>query len=282
MDWRVLAYQVSDPAWNMAVDEAIFTNYLNGESPPTLRFYGWAPATVSIGYFQAVDREIDTDNLDSKGYGLVRRNTGGRAVLHDQELTYSVISGVKDGLPGNLKDSYLYISRVFVDALQVFNVDVELDQGADKRGFTGACFDAPSWCELTVKGRKLVGSAQYRQKGSFLQHGSILLQFSALDLESVLKIPDGLRGSYAEKLRAKVCSLEELGVIMGPTELASQIIESFGRLYGITFKTEGLTVKEAKLAETLAQHKYSSVEWNFKRGSTRDESRLYGIQTKNR
>lgn len=280
MNWRVLNYQASDPAWNMAVDEAIFTSYLNEESPPTLRFYGWSPATVSIGYFQDVEREINIDNLRIKGYGLVRRNTGGRAVLHDRELTYSVVSGVKNGLPGNLKESYLYISRVFVDALKTFGVEVELNQGADKHAVTGACFEAPSWYELTVKGKKLVGSAQYRQKGSFLQHGSILLGFSAKDLESVLKIPPGLAAVFAEKLRDKICSLEDLGVKPGPTELASQIMASFSELYGISFWPGDLTEKETKLAQKLARHKYSSDEWNYKRGNTSDQLRFNGIQAR--
>ena len=102
MYWRVINYRIADPAWNMAVDEAILISYLEGKSPPTLRFYGWSPATVSLGYFQNVELEINIERLNLKGYGLVRRNTGGRAVLHDRELTYSMVAGANEGLPDNL------------------------------------------------------------------------------------------------------------------------------------------------------------------------------------
>ncbi len=281
MDWRILNYQAADPAWNMAVDEAILTGYLEEKSPPTLRFYGWSPATVSIGYFQDVEREINIDNLRFKGYGLVRRNTGGRAVLHDRELTYSVVSGVKEGLPASLKESYLYISRVLADALQVLGVMVELNHGAGKHAASGACFEAPSWYELTVKGRKLVGSAQYRHKGSFLQHGSILLSFSASDLKSVLNIPSEFSGSFIEKIQDKVCSLEELGIKLEPAELASQIIRSFGKLYGIIFRQGELTNIEMELAHSLVKNKYACNGWNYKPGKTNSQLRFNGIQARN-
>lgn len=282
MNWRVLTYLKASPAWNMAVDEAILTGYLAGESPPTLRFYGWSPATVSIGYFQDAEREINIDQLRLKGYGLVRRNTGGRAVLHDRELTYSVITGVKEGLPDSLIGSYLYISKAFANALQDLGVKAELNQGAAKHATTGACFESPSWYELTVDGRKLVGSAQFRQKSSFLQHGSILLRFSAADLGSVLYIPSGSLAAFTETLQAKITSLGELGVNLEPSELALKITDSFHALYGITFESGNLTEAETILANSLVKMKYANDEWNYQRGNTHNQMRLNGIQARNR
>lgn len=280
MDWRVLPYQTADPSWNMAVDEAVFTCYLKGESPPTLRFYGWSPATVSIGYFQDVEREINLEALQQKGFGLVRRNTGGRAVLHDRELTYSVVSGTKEGLPTNLTESYLYISKVFADTLKGLGVDARLNQGAGKQSLTGACFEAPSWYEITANGKKLIGSAQFRYKCSFLQHGSILLSFSAPDLVSVLKTPAKTDDDLIKKLKAKIGSLEEFGVKPEPTELASLIVKSFEKLNGIKFVPGSLSKDETELAHLLVEHKYASDSWNYQRGKTSSQMRINWIQAR--
>ncbi len=281
MNWRVLNYSSADPAWNMAVDEAVFTGYLQEKSPPTLRFYGWSPATVSVGYFQDVEREIKIDGLRLKGYGLVRRNTGGRAVLHDRELTYSVIAGAREALPNNLMESYLYISRAFANALQGLGVEAELNQGAGKHAASGACFESPSWYEITVKGRKLIGSAQFRHKGSFLQHGSILLRFSGADLGAVLQIPDQSLTAFTEMLQKKIISLEEIGVKLEPAELAMKIIESFRVMYGITFEPGELTKFETDLAHLLVREKYATDEWNYQRGNSCNQMRFIGVQAGN-
>lgn len=278
MYWRVINYRIADPAWNMAVDEAILISYLEGKSPPTLRFYGWSPATVSLGYFQNVELEINIERLNLKGYGLVRRNTGGRAVLHDRELTYSMVAGAKEGLPDNLIESYLYISKAFANALQGLGVKAELNQGASKQATSGACFVSPSWYEITVNGRKLIGSAQLRQKGSFLQHGSILLSFSAEDLAAVFNIASESSEAFIQMLQRKIISLEDLGIQLGPSELALKIIESFGLLYGIFFRPGELSKFEMKLAHSLALNKYATEEWNYKRGNTRDQKRAIGFK----
>lgn len=275
MGWRILNYQVADPAWNMAVDEGIFTSYLEGKSPPTLRFYGWSPATVSIGYFQDVEREINIDSLRLRGYGLVRRNTGGRAVLHDQELTYSMVAGIKEGLPNNLIGSYLYISKAFAHAFQGLGVKAKLHNGTEKHATSGACFESPSWYEITVNGKKLMGSAQLRQKGSFLQHGSILLNFSAADLEAVLNVSTESRQAFIEKLQKKIISMDDLDSRWGPSELAVKVTESFRVLYGIAFEPGELTEYETNLAHWLTLNKYTTTEWNYKRGNTRDQMRLF-------
>lgn len=262
----------------MAVDEAIFISYLEGKSPPTLRFYGWSPPAVSIGYFQSIEREINIERLKLKGYGLVRRNTGGRAVLHDRELTYSIVAGTKEGLPDNLMESYLYISKAFVYAFQDLGVKAEINQGADKYATSGACFESPSWYEITVDGRKLVGSAQLRQKTAFLQHGSILLSFSAADLGTVLNIPAESLETYVTMLQDKIVSLADLGVRLGPSELALKISESFTTLYGIIFEPGELSAFETELASLLASNKYATDEWNYQRGNTRDRKRVIRIQ----
>ncbi len=273
MDWRFLEYQVADPAWNMAVDEAVFLNYLQGDAPPTLRCYGWNPATLSVGYFQDLDREVNLATLHAGGYGLVRRSTGGRAVFHDRELTYSVVAGARDGLPDNLRESYLYIARALVEALKQFGIEPELHQGQGglaRHAQTGACFEAPSWYELTLAGRKLVGSAQYRKAGCFMQHGSILLEFSAGDLFRLLKMTDSLE-QFQITMGQRVTSLGEQRIVVDPAELAGKIATAFAGLYGMTIRPGRLAPPELALARQLAAEKYADETWTLRRGHSRNE-----------
>ena len=275
MNWRLIPYSFFEPAWNMAVDEAIFLSYLKGLVPPTLRFYGWNPPALSVGYFQNVADEVNLINLEKNGFGLVRRNTGGRAVLHHNELTYSVVAGVKDGAPEGLKESYFFIARVLIDALQHLGVNAELHQNALSKNFgTGACFETPSQYELMVDHRKLIGSAQFRQGNSFLQHGSILFDFSAADLEAVLNIGDVPRQSFIELLNTKVTSLRHLGFKLEPEVLAEEITQSFYRVHGVEFVETGLTADELQTTKDLIEEKYGNVNWNLQRGSTGSSRRI--------
>jgi lipoate-protein ligase A len=253
----------------MALDEAIYYCYLSGSAPPTLRFYGWSPPTLSVGYFQEINKEINLAGIGERGYGLVRRSTGGRAVLHHHELTYSVVAGIKEGVPDSLIGSYLYISKALVNACRAFGVLAELHEGAaEKAKRTGACFESPSWYELTVSGRKLVGSAQLRQQGSFLQHGSILLDFFAKDLGAVLKLNGIPLDIWAEKMKSKVTSFKDQGVEVTTTELAREIVNSFQNLFDIQMDEGILTSEELAMAMKLRIEKYANNNWTLLRGNS--------------
>lgn len=268
MIWRLLPYTVNAPAYNMAVDEAIFQCYLEGLVPPTLRFYGWDPPSLSVGYFQDLAGEVNPANLAAGGFGLVRRPTGGRAVLHHHELTYSVVAGATHGLPNNLAESYLYISRAFVAAFQHFGIIAEMHpKTTAEASITGACFESPSWYELKVGRRKLVGSAQLRHNGSFLQHGSILLDFSAADLASVLQLPAELSlDRFTERLHQKVTSFHDLGLIVDPKRLANAIVDGFRNLYQLEFAEQPLLDVEQQMVQNLIAGKYANPDWNYTRG----------------
>jgi lipoyl(octanoyl) transferase len=269
MNWRLLPYDIGAPAWNMAVDEAIYYSYRVGLGPPTLRFYGWNPPTLSVGYFQSIDKEVDLTALANLGFGLVRRNTGGRAVLHNKELTYSVVAGVKDGLPESLMGTYLYISKALVGACRSFGVLAELHEGvSNQMQGTGACFESPSWYELTANERKLVGSAQLRQQGSFLQQGSILIDFSAEDLGAVLKNHRISMEEWVIKINRKVTSFKDQGIVVNVTELAKKIIESFQKLYNIEIREGILTQAELAMIDKLIPEKYANDQWNLIRNKS--------------
>jgi lipoate-protein ligase A len=267
MIWRLIPYATGKPAINMAIDEAIFHCYLKGLVPPTLRFYGWDPPTLSIGYFQDLEHEVNLVNLAAKGFGLVRRSTGGRAVLHHRELTYAVIAGTKHGLPDGLMQSYFYIAQALVAAFKHFGVTAELHHPiTSKKLATGACFESPSWYELKVINRKLVGSAQLRRDHSFLQHGSILLEFSAADLGSVLKLPEGDNFErLVDRLNQKVISFYDLGISVHPAELAQKITAGFRELYHHEFSLGSLTEVEQQLVNELVVAKYANPDWNYAR-----------------
>lgn len=181
--WRFIDSGRRDPAFNMALDEALLFWHSENKIPPTIRFYGWNPPTLSVGYFQNIEKEINLDAVKKHGLGFVRRPTGGRGVLHDQELTYSVIvSEEHPEMPKTVTEAYRVISEGILEGFRELELDAyfaiprtEKEKQSLKNPRSSVCFDAPSWYELVVEGRKVAGSAQTRQKGVILQHGSILL-----------------------------------------------------------------------------------------------------------
>ena len=205
MKWRLLRTGHNSGAWNMAVDEAIMVHVAKKVVPPTFRLYGWVPPTLSLGRLQSYLRDVDPENCKSLGVDVVRRPTGGRAVLHDNEVTYSLIISEDDPLlPPDLRDSFYLATEGIVKGLAILGIEAEI-QGRqwagglakayrselrregepDKTVQSGACFDSPSWYEVVADSKKLVGSAQARLKGVFLQHGSILI---TLDVDKVCRV----------------------------------------------------------------------------------------------
>jgi len=268
--WRLLDTGSSDAATNMAVDEAILLEHRAGRVPPTLRFYTWDPPALSLGYAQSLEKEVDVTALKAKGFGLVRRLTGGRAVLHDKEITYSIV--VKEDHPlmaGGVLPSYLRVARALARGLELLGIKVEIASGREKvlsQHTSAACFDAPSWYEITVGGRKLIGSAQTRKGGVVLQHGSLVLRQNVEGLFEVLKFPSPEeRYKLQEKFARRACGLEEvLGRPVSKEEIKEAIVRSFEELYGLRLLPGKLTPGEEKLVEEL-RVKYSSPEWNARR-----------------
>ena len=203
--WHFINSGKCSASFNMALDEALLEWHSKGEIGPVLRFYEWEPATLSIGYFQSVEREIDMDAVNRHGLGFVRRPTGGRGVLHEHELTYSVIvSEEYPDMPETVTEAYRVISGGVLEGFRNLGLDARFsvpetrEQNAElRKPKSGVCFDAPSWYELVVEGKKIAGSAQTRQKGVILQHGAILLSLDEDKLVSLFKFK-------SEKLRERV------------------------------------------------------------------------------
>jgi lipoate-protein ligase A len=198
----------------MAIDEAILIGVGGGHSPPTLRFYGWKPAALSIGYFQKAEDEVDLHELRRRGLGFVRRPTGGRAVLHDNELTYSVIVPESHpGMPASVGDACRLLNRGLACGLRRLGIDARpagLPDGGKRPvspAASAACFDSPSSYELVAGGRKIAGSAQMRQRGAILQHGSVPFELDADLLYAVLRfsserIRDRMKAAFADRAAA--------------------------------------------------------------------------------
>lgn len=193
--WNFINSEKCSPAYNMALDEALLEWHSKGVISPTIRFYGWNPATLSIGYFQKVEKEINMDMVKKHHLGFVRRPTGGRGVLHEHELTYSVVVSEKHPkMPSGVTEAYRVISEGILEGFKNLGLNAyfAIPRTAEerehlKRPRSAVCFDAPSWYELVVEGRKVAGSAQTRQKGVILQHGSIILDLEKEKLFELFK-----------------------------------------------------------------------------------------------
>ena len=177
--WRLLITPPRRGAWNMAVDEAILEHVQAGssESMSTLRLYAWEPACLSLGHAQPF-ADVDTARLKERDWEVVRRATGGRAILHTDELTYSVIGNVEEPLlTGGVLESYNRIAQALLLAVKSLGLPVEMKEGKPNDHATPnpVCFEVPSTYEITVDGKKLIGSAQARKKEGVLQHGSLPL-----------------------------------------------------------------------------------------------------------
>lgn len=270
-EWRLVDTGPLSASENMAVDEAIMRAHGRGEVEPTLRFYGWHPAAVSIGYFQSMAEEVDLAAVRAGGWGYVRRPTGGRMIFHHLELTYSVT--IREALlPGGVVETYRELSRGLLRGLELLGANPEMSGGeedprrANPGGFNTACFDTPSAYELTVGGRKIIGSAQTRREGTILQHGSILLDIDAPLLFSLLRVPEGQRDRLMERFRTKATSLREvLGRPVSYAEAAAAMADGFRQSLDLHLEPGALTAAELAESEQIRAEKYGHDDWNLKR-----------------
>ncbi|WP_457982211.1 lipoate--protein ligase family protein [Bacillus paralicheniformis] len=273
--WRFIDSGRQDPAFNMALDEALLYWHSENKIPPTIRFYGWNPPTLSVGYFQNIEKEINLDAVKKHGLGFVRRPTGGRGVLHDQELTYSVIvSEEHPEMPKTVTEAYRVISEGILEGFRELGLDAyfaiprtEKEKQSLKNPRSSVCFDAPSWYELVVEGRKVAGSAQTRQKGVILQHGSILLD---LDEDKLFDLfiykNDRLRERMQRNFKQKAVAINELAKEKITIEEASKAFKKgFEKGLNIHLEPYELTDEETEFVADLARTKYAADEWNYRR-----------------
>ena len=272
--WNFINTGSNDPYYNMAFDEALLNFGSRGEIAPVIRFYTWNPATVSGGYFQRLTKEIDTAKVKALGYGLIRRQTGGRGVLHDKELTYSVIVPESHpNMPSTITEAYRVISEGLLEGFKLLGFDAyfaiprsEEEREKLKQPRSAVCFDAPSWYELVVEGRKIAGSAQVRQKGVILQHGSLLQDVDIDELFDLFifkndRLKDKMKQAFVDKAVA-INDIAERHISIA--EMESAFEAGFKKGLDIEFKPLKLTPSQLQEVDELII-KYKSDEWNYRK-----------------
>jgi lipoate-protein ligase A len=272
--WRFLFTGENDAFFNMALDEAILQFCQSGQSLPTLRLYLWKPPGVSIGYFQSLEKTVDLDKCQGNKVNVVRRITGGRAVLHENEITYSVCASVKEypELGENINETYQKISFALLESLKSLKVFGEWVKPNKERialtensYFSRPCFMSNSRYEITVEGKKLIGSAQRREKSSFIQHGSIPLGKGKISLPDLLN-EESNKEKMKEELEDKSTNLEKiLKREVGYEEVISALKKGFGKFFDVKMVEKDPTQNEIETAQVLKQKKYSTEEWNFRK-----------------
>lgn len=262
--WRYIDSGPCDAAFNMSLDEAIAAAVRKGVSPPTLRFYGWQQPSVSLGAFQSI-ADIDTGYCAEHNIQVVRRPTGGRGILHGNELTYS-FSARNEGLfSGGLLESYRRISSAFSSGLEKMGFPVSMkmrrEQGRNLAR-SPLCFRSTSYGELTVNGRKLIGSAQKRWGDAFLQQGSMPFAMDNATLASVFRKTD---------TPPDLLGLNDLQHHFDPEKLKERILESFEAIFAVSLLQDRPSDQEMEQARFLSVEKYQAPLWTS--GARRD-SRL--------
>jgi lipoate-protein ligase A len=262
--WHLILDGTNPAAYNMAVDEALLQEATSVWTALTyLRFFQWARPTLSLGFSQKSARVVDFAFCRERGIELVRRITGGKAVLHHHELTYSIVSNDARFFPlDDIGETYRRIALALVLGFRHLGIETSLAGEVNSRGqmprspATSACFALSNHHEILCSGRKLVGSAQRRTKTAFLQHGSILLDFDP-DLLA------GALGPCSADLGAQVASLTAcLGRRPEPDELSLHLQRGIREFFGVDLVRTSLDAKQRQVAQDLACTKYAQLDWS--------------------
>lgn len=250
MRWRVLPLMTTDAFTAMGIDEAISQFVSSGKSLPTIRFWRWDPSAVSIGYFQSLLDEINVEKCKESGFDVVRRITGGGAVFHDfnGEITYSVIAPESfDLISRDITKSYHVICGWIIDGLKRLGIETEFKPIND----------------IIVNGKKISGNAQTRRYGTVLQHGTILYDLDVKKMFSVLKVgQEKISDKMIASVEERVTCLRKFGEFK-MEEVYQALVEGFTN--GKDFEVGELSQDELQKAEELADQKYKSYEWNYRR-----------------
>lgn len=250
----------------MALDEALLETVAQGASPPTLRLYAWDPPCLSLGYAQPI-ADANHQQLHELDWGLVRRPTGGRAILHCDELTYAVVGqDTQRFLSGGVLASYRRLSAGLVEALTCLGLEVEVQPDAgmtEEERANPVCFQVPSAYEITAAGKKLFGSAQVRRRGGVLQHGSLPLRGDLTRICQVLHFTDEAGGDQACRAVA-----ERAGTVAGLLgrevtwdEAAQALMDGFAQALKIDFSVEEPSQEELQRAQELVEDRYANPSW---------------------
>lgn len=265
MIWRLIDSGDCDAAYNMALDEAIALTVKEGYSPPTLRFYGWDRSSVTLGSFQRIT-DIDVLYCSENNIPIVRRPTGGRGILHGDELTYSFSSKNEGIFSNGLMEAYRALSAVFAHAFHLIGLQITIknDREPVKNLYRSpVCFESTSIGEISLEGKKIIGSAQKRWKEGFLQQGSIPYCIDRKKLAAVFKTINRSCETVKEEYFKEIIGLREIFADFSHERLKEYIVSSFEEKFGVTLFNSQPSPQERSLALLLYSEKYHCPQWNL-------------------
>lgn len=252
---RLLQSGFHDGYYNMGLDEALLESVASGKKP-VLRFYGWNPPAVSLGYFQGLGDEVDEAACARRGFDIVRRISGGGAVLHKSELTYSIVLPLGDPVyrrlaPEDVNESYRILCSGVIEGLRLLGIP--------------AVFSGIN--DILANGKKISGNAQTRRLGCLLQHGTVLLDNDLEEMFEVLKVPrEKIRGQLIAEAKERVTGARAvLGREVPFDEAAAVFARGFASALSLEFPGAALLPGEEERGVSLAREKFSTREWLYKR-----------------
>ena len=251
-EWRLLLTGANTAAKNMAIDRAVLVSNSENKVPPTVRFYQWTPPAISIGYFQSLVEEVDLEMCNKYGVDYVRRITGGGAVFHEDELTYSiVIPESHEDISKNILDSYGRICGAIIRGLKGLGIDSQYKPIND----------------IISNSKKISGNAQTRKYKTVLQHGTILMDVDVEKMFSVLKVPnEKIRDKLISDVKERVTSIKHvLGEGIAFNDVAQAMKKGFEEEFNVKLVMGKLTEDEIELTKQFEMEFFSSKEWNHKR-----------------
>ncbi|RKY46167.1 MAG: lipoate--protein ligase family protein [Candidatus Omnitrophota bacterium] len=258
--WRVILDGNLSGYYNMACDEALLNLY-SQKRIPILRIYGWSQPSVSLGYFQRVEEVLNLREIEKENISIVRRITGGGAILHHQEITYSLILSREDlSLPFSVKQSYSILTSFIVEFYRSIGLKPSFayQVSSPTKKFDNFCFSSWEYFDIVIKGKKIGGNAQKRRKNLIFQHGSIPLKVNFPLIKRLFKnIPQDIQ----EKTQGLSYFLHHLNIF----ELREKLISSFKNTFKITLYRDKLSTQEEEEVEALLNLKYTCESWNFNR-----------------
>ena len=250
--WRLLQTGFRTASANMAIDRAVLVANSEGRVPPTVRFFGWNPAAISIGYFQSLEEEVDLASCRKLGVDYVRRITGGGAVFHEDELTYSIVVPERHPeIPKNIMESYGRICGAIMKGLSHLRIESQYAPIND----------------IITNGRKISGSAQTRKAKTVLQHGTVLINVDVDKMFSLLKVPnEKIRDKLIQDVKQRVTSIQHLlGKKPCFDEVAQAMKQGFEEEFNVELVHGTLTEYETAVAEEFEHNCFSSRDWNHRR-----------------
>src|SRR5205807_4730341 len=246
--YRFLNTETLSAAMNMAIDESVQMHYLQNSAPPTLRVFRWVQPSISLGRFQSIERESESEQCQQLGVALVRRPTGGRAVYHCDEFTYSIVIGKRYGVPAGVVAAYTYLALGLLAALQDLGVRAELSDERVSKHPSAACFASSTQADLTSGGFKLVGSAQVWKDDALLQQGSLPLDDRSAEFFNMLRFPN--EAAHQEALaqyREKTTPLHTFVPYASWDDVANAFRVGFGEALQAEFVPGELSASEWEL-----------------------------------